>query len=84
MGIISWIIVGALAGWIASIIMGKNQEMGAIANIITGIIGAFIGGWILSFFGFSGNMTGINLPSIGTAIVGSVVLLFILRLFRKK
>ncbi len=76
MGIISWIIVGALAGWIASMIMGKNAQMGALANIVTGIIGAFIGGWVLSFFGMGG-VTGINIGSIATAVVGAVILLFI-------
>lgn len=45
MGIISWIIVGALAGWIASMIMGKNAQMGALANIGVGVVGAFIGGF---------------------------------------
>ena len=52
MGIIAWIILGALSGWIASIIMDKNASMGAIANIVTGIVGAFIGG-IVSFLSSS-------------------------------
>jgi uncharacterized membrane protein YeaQ/YmgE (transglycosylase-associated protein family) len=75
-----WIIFGALAGWIASIIMGKNKKMGAIANIIVGIIGAFIGGYIMQFFGVQG-VTGFNLPSLFVAIVGAVVLLWVLGLF---
>ena len=50
-----WIIFGAIAGWIASIVMGKNKQMGAIANIVVGIVGAFIGGWIMSFFGAQGS-----------------------------
>lgn len=83
MGIISWIIVGAIAGWIASIIMGKNAQMGAFANIITGIIGAFIGGWFLSLFG-TGGVTGINVASIATAVVGAVILLFVLGKVKKK
>ena len=62
MNFILWIIFGALAGWIASIIMGKNQRMGAIANIVVGIVGAFIGGWLMSFFGAQG-VTGFNFPS---------------------
>lgn len=78
-----WIIFGALAGWIASMIMGKNRQMGAIANIVVGIIGAFLGSWIMQqFFGAQG-VTGFNLPSILTAIVGAVVLLFIVGLFRR-
>ena len=48
MGIIAWIILGAFSGWIASIIMNKNASMGAIANIVTGIIGAFIGGIVFN------------------------------------
>lgn len=77
-----WIIFGALAGWIASIIMGKNKKMGAIANIVVGIVGAFIGGWIMSFFGAQG-VTGFNLPSLLVAIGGAVVLLFVVGLLRR-
>ena len=51
MNFIVWIIFGALAGWIASIIMGKNAQMGAFANIFVGIVGAFIGGFIMNRFG---------------------------------
>ena len=47
MNIIIWIIFGALAGWIASMIMNKNKQMGAIANIVVGVIGAFVGGYIM-------------------------------------
>jgi uncharacterized membrane protein YeaQ/YmgE (transglycosylase-associated protein family) len=82
MNFILWIIFGALAGWIASIIMGKNKKMGAIANIVVGIVGAFIGGWIMSFFGAQG-VTGFNLPSLLVAIGGAVVLLFVVGLIRR-
>lgn len=82
MNFILWIIFGALAGWIASIIMGKNKKMGAIANIVVGIVGAFIGGWIMSFFGAQG-VTGFNLPSLLVAIGGAVVLLFVVGLLRR-
>ena len=77
-----WIIFGALAGWIASIVMGKNKKMGAIANIVVGIIGAFVGGWIMSFFGAQG-VTGFNLPSLLVAIGGAIVLLFVVGLLRR-
>ena len=80
MNIFVWIIFGALAGWIASIITGRNKQMGAIANIVVGIIGAFLGGYIMQFFGVQG-VTGFNLPSLLVAIVGAVVLLFIVGLF---
>jgi len=82
MNIIVWIIFGAIAGWIASIIMGKNRQMGAIANIVVGIIGAFIGGWIMSFFGAQG-VTGFNLPSLVVAIIGAIALLFVVGLLRR-
>jgi uncharacterized membrane protein YeaQ/YmgE (transglycosylase-associated protein family) len=78
-----WIIFGALAGWIASIVMGKNKQMGAIANIVVGIVGAFIGGWIMSFFGAQG-VTGFNLPSLLVAIGGAVVLLFVVGLVMRR
>lgn len=82
MNIFVWIIFGAIAGWIASIVMGKNKKMGAIANIVVGIIGAFLGGYIMQFFGVQG-VTGFNLPSLLVAIVGAVVLLFIVGLVRR-
>jgi uncharacterized membrane protein YeaQ/YmgE (transglycosylase-associated protein family) len=78
-----WIIFGALAGWIASMIMGANKQMGALANIVVGIIGAFLGGWIMSLFGAQG-VTGFNLPSILIAIGGAVVLLFLVGLVRRR
>lgn len=83
MGIISWIIVGALAGWIASMIMGKNAQMGAIANIIVGIIGAFIGGFVVNLLGMGG-VDGINIWSILVAILGAVILLAIVKAVQKK
>ncbi|MBI5962108.1 MAG: GlsB/YeaQ/YmgE family stress response membrane protein [Chloroflexi bacterium] len=80
MNFLAWIIFGALAGWIASIIMGKNKKMGAIANIVVGIVGAFVGGYIMDFFGAQG-VTGFNLPSFFVAVIGAVVLLFVVGLF---
>lgn len=82
MEIILWIIFGALAGWIASIIMGTNAQQGAIANIVIGILGAIIGGFVMSFFGGSGT-TGFNLYSLFVAILGSVILIWIVRLLKQ-
>lgn len=84
MGIIAWLIVGGLAGWIASMIMGKNEQMGLVANIIVGIIGAFIGGFVMNALGGNGDMTGINIASIFVAVLGSVILLAILKAIKKK
>jgi uncharacterized membrane protein YeaQ/YmgE (transglycosylase-associated protein family) len=82
MGIILWIIFGALAGWIASIIMKTNAQQGAVGNIVVGIIGAVIGGWAMSFFGQAG-VTGFNLYSLIVAIIGSIILLAIVNAFRR-
>jgi uncharacterized membrane protein YeaQ/YmgE (transglycosylase-associated protein family) len=82
MNIILWIIFGALAGWLASIIMKTNAQMGALANIIVGIVGALIGGFIMNALGAQG-VTGFNLPSLLVAIGGAIVLLFLVRLFRR-
>ena len=73
--IIVWIIVGALAGWLASLVMKTNQEQGLIADIIVGIIGAFIGGFVLNLLGIGGAVTGLNIASILTAFIGAVILL---------
>ncbi len=83
MSIIIWIIVGALAGWIASMIMKTDAQMGAVANIVVGILGAFIGGWVLSLVGTPPTPGQLNIPSILTAILGAVILLFIVKLVRR-
>jgi len=77
MGLIAWIILGGLSGWIASIIMKKNTSMGVIANIVTGIIGAFIGGVVFNFIGAE-KVTGLNLHSILVSVVGACILLWII------
>jgi len=80
MGFIAWIILGALAGWIASMIMKTNSEQGAIGNIVVGIIGAVVGGFLMQLFGASG-VSGFNLYSLAVAIGGAVILLAIYRAF---
>lgn len=85
MGIILWILLGAFAGWVASKIMGTDAEQGAVANIVVGILGAFLGGWLMNIFGGSGADLGtINLYSILVAIGGAIVLLFLYRLFTRR
>jgi uncharacterized membrane protein YeaQ/YmgE (transglycosylase-associated protein family) len=77
MGILTWIIFGALAGWIASKLVGRDRSMGVVANIIVGVIGAAVGGWLSSLiFGVDG-ITGFNLSSMLIAIGGSCLLLFL-------
>lgn len=82
MGLIAWIILGALSGWIASMIMKKNESMGALANIITGIVGAFIGGIVFNFIGHD-KVTGLNLYSVLVSVVGACILLWIVGKIKK-
>lgn len=79
MGIILWIIFGAIVGWVASSIMGTSE--GLMMDIVLGIVGAVIGGWLMSFFGGTG-ITGFNLYSFLVALLGAVVLIGIVRAFR--
>lgn len=80
MSIIGWIVLGGVAGWLASIIMKRNSQMGLIANVIAGIVGAVVGGWVFSLFGGAG-VTGFNLPSLVVAFVGALIVLAIVNLF---
>lgn len=81
--IIAWIIVGAVAGWLASIVMKTNASQGLLMDIIVGIVGGLIGGFVLSALGVGGEVTGINIGSILVAFIGAVILLALLRLFRR-
>jgi uncharacterized membrane protein YeaQ/YmgE (transglycosylase-associated protein family) len=81
MGIILWIIFGALAGWLASMIAGTNEQQGALANIVVGIVGAMIGGFVANLFGFEG-VTGFNIWSLLIAVGGAALLLMIVGMFR--
>lgn len=76
MGIIGWIILGGLAGWVASMFVGNNGSQGILGNIIAGIIGGVVGGWVFSLLGGSG-VTGFNIWSFIVALVGAIIVLFI-------
>lgn len=80
--IVAWIIFGGLAGWIASIVMRTNEEQGAVGNVIVGIIGAILGGYLMQALGASGT-TGFNFYSLLVAILGAIVLLAIVNFFRR-
>ena len=77
MGILSWIIFGAIAGWVASLILKTNEQQGAVGNIIVGIVGAAVGGWLSGFLFDGTGVTGFNLQSFFIAVVGAVVFLLI-------
>ena len=78
---IIWIIFGALAGWIASIITGKNRKMNGVANVIVGIFGAFVGAGIMSTLGMNVPV-GFTLTGFLVAVGGAVALIFATRLIR--
>jgi len=80
--LVFWIVLGALAGWIASMITGRDAQMGAGANIVVGIIGALLGGFIMNALGGAG-VSGFNLYSVLVAIGGAIVLLLIVSAFRR-
>jgi uncharacterized membrane protein YeaQ/YmgE (transglycosylase-associated protein family) len=80
MGWLAWLIIGAVAGWLASVVMKTNSAQGLLMDIIVGIIGAFVGGFLFSVIGAPG-VTGFNMWSLFVAFIGAVVLLGLLRLF---
>ncbi len=81
MNFILWLVIGALAGWIASMIMKTNNEQGLLIDIIVGIIGAFIGGFVVSFFGVDADQN--LIISLITAVIGAVILLAIIKAVRR-
>jgi uncharacterized membrane protein YeaQ/YmgE (transglycosylase-associated protein family) len=76
-----WIIFGGIVGWIASLIMGTDAQQGIVLNIIVGIGGAVLGGWIMNFFGERA-VSGFNLYSMVVAVIGAIVLIAIVRALR--
>ena len=82
MDIILWIIFGALIGWIASLIMKTDPEQGMLLNIVVGVVGAVVGGWLMNLFGAAG-VTGFNLYSFVVALIGAIVLIAIVKMLRR-
>lgn len=80
MDILAWIVVGIIAGFLAKAIVPGEGPGGVLGDLVIGIVGALIGGWLFNSFGHTG-VTGLNLWSILVAFVGGVVLLLIIRLF---
>lgn len=74
MGIIALIVLGGLAGWIASVVMRTNSNQNTVGDVLLGIVGALVGGMIMNFFGQTG-VTGFNFYSLVVAIIGSVALI---------
>ena len=84
MGIIIWLIGGGIVGWLASIIMRRDAQQGILLNIIVGIIGAVIGGWLIGPLLGAGSINdGITVMSFIVSLIGAVILLAIVNLFRR-
>ena len=77
MSIIAWLVVGALAGWIASMVVPGDEGYGWLGGLVAGIIGAVVGGFILGALTNEDWTTGINIPTIIAAIVGAIIVVFI-------
>jgi len=80
--IILWIIFGGIVGWLASLVMNTNAQQGIVLNVIVGIVGAVIGGWLMDFFGKTG-VTGFNFYSFVVAIIGAVVFIAIVKALKR-
>jgi uncharacterized membrane protein YeaQ/YmgE (transglycosylase-associated protein family) len=85
MNILIWLIVGGVIGWLASLIMRTDGQQGILLNVVVGIVGAFIGGWLISPLVGVGtiNSSGINLGTVLVSLAGAVILLALLTLFRR-
>ncbi len=81
MSFLAWIVLGLIAGFIGSKIVNKKGD-GMVLDILLGIVGAVVGGWLVGFFGYGG-VSGINLYSILVAVIGAVVVLFVFHALRR-
>lgn len=79
MGWLAWLVVGGVSGWLASMVMKTNRQQGLLLDIVVGIVGALIGGFLFNQFGSAG-VTGFNIWSVFVAFIGAVVLLAVIRL----
>ncbi len=83
MGLISWIVIGIISGWLAGLVM-KGKGFGCLGNMVIGIIGALVGGWLAAvLFNVPGAITGINISTIVVAFLGAVLILYIAGLLKK-
>ena len=81
MGIIIWLVIGGIVGWLASLVMGRDAQQGVLLNIVVGIVGAFIGGLIFS--GGTINQAPLDVSSFIVSLVGAIILLAIVNLVRR-
>ena len=81
MSIIAWIILGLISGFIASKIVNKTGE-GLVIDLVLGLIGAIVGGWIMAQFGEAG-VSGLNLYSLVVAVIGAIIVLVVYHMIRR-
>ena len=86
MNFIIWLVVGGIIGWVASIVMKTNAQQGMILNVIVGIVGAMLGGWLISPLVGVGTINQDNFSVAGllVSLLGAVILLAIVNLFRRR
>ncbi len=75
MGWIVALIVGGIAGWLASMVMGRDASMGIFWNIVVGCVGSVVGNWVSQYFGYSGSVQEFSLSGLVIAVIGAVILL---------
>jgi uncharacterized membrane protein YeaQ/YmgE (transglycosylase-associated protein family) len=85
MGFLIWLIIGGIVGWLASLIMRTDGQQGILLNVVVGIVGAFLGGWLISPLVGVGtiNSGSISIGSIVVSLIGAIILLAIVNLFRR-
>lgn len=85
MNFIIWIVIGGIIGWLASLVMKTDAQQGMILNVVVGVIGALLGGWLISPFVGAGtiNQNDFSLPSLIVSFVGAIILLGIVNLIRR-
>lgn len=83
LGFFGWIIIGGLAGWIASKIKGTDAQQGILLNVVVGVVGGLLGGWLLSLFGVDIAGGGLIFSFI-TCLIGAVILISLVQLVRRK
>jgi uncharacterized membrane protein YeaQ/YmgE (transglycosylase-associated protein family) len=83
MNLLIWIIVGGVIGWLASLLMKTDAQQGVLLNVVVGIVGAVLGGWLISPFVGAGtiNQADFSLAALGVSFLGAVILLAIVKLF---
>ena len=85
MNLIIWLIIGGIVGWLASLLMRTDGQQGIVLNVVVGVVGAFLAGWFISPLAGIGtiNQNNFNLASVLVSLIGAVILLAIVNLFRR-